>query len=223
MTENDRSGSGSIPDARYNDLVFRVEELEAGGGGGGDVPFVGVDPPDSPTDGMLWWDPDDDTPSDDSPGAITVVGPYHVDFTDIVNLNDSVELFTPSAGQIVVACWPNPRTMTQFSDGIDNSPVIVVGQETEIGSDPGAAIVWAVADSDLVYDQTAIGAGNQGPGGSLLYPVFGSYSPDKLAVTVMHPLDEPVICKYLGFTDEPDLEAGAVDWYFAISTPVVPS
>ncbi len=62
MTENDRSGSGSIPDARYNDLVERVEELEAGGGGG-DVPFVGTDPPPDPTDGMLWWDPDDDTPS----------------------------------------------------------------------------------------------------------------------------------------------------------------
>ncbi len=34
MTMNDRSGSGSIPDARYNDLVERVEELEAGDGGG---------------------------------------------------------------------------------------------------------------------------------------------------------------------------------------------
>jgi len=37
-------------------------ELGSGGGGSGDVPFVGTDPPGSPSDGALWWDPDDDTP-----------------------------------------------------------------------------------------------------------------------------------------------------------------
>ncbi len=72
------TGSATPEQTRAALNEFDVRDIQAvrvsenTGGVGGNVPFVGVDPPPDPTDGMLWWDPDDNTPSASQTGALTL-------------------------------------------------------------------------------------------------------------------------------------------------------
>ncbi len=219
----------ATPEVSRDELnEFNVRDIQAvtvsegGGGGGGNVPFVGVDPPASPTDGMLWWDPDDDTAGG---GSQTVQwrGPYHVDYTDCPNVGDSVALFTPATGEVVLTTSVNPRTLVQFKN-TGGSHEVDIGQASEL--DPGntpPTYAWWKQDSDLLYGpvkQTLFGSST-----TLLYPQSVlPWATSGIAIPEMFPLAEPVIFKYSydGAGDPDPLIQGSGDFYFLIATAVAP-
>ncbi len=93
---------------------------DIGSGSGGNVPFVGNDPPSSPTDGMLWWDPDDDTSVSGSQAF------DRVDFTltaaQVADRFDGdvggafVQVFALNEGDYILNAFVSENTLDQSAD-----------------------------------------------------------------------------------------------------------
>ncbi len=103
-----------------------------GSGGGGNVPFVGDDPPASPTDGMLWWDPDDSTDAT-SPTIEIVRFQFTPATTDIFTTGAVV--YTPTAGDVYLCANASLIRATVAWDG--TTPTAHVFAQ---GEDPGDGV-----------------------------------------------------------------------------------
>jgi len=167
----------NVPRQRYSDEIIlfadsagalkTVDEdgvVAAVGGGGGSVPFVGVDPPDDPTDGMLWWDPDDDTPVDGFSSSVQLV----IGFADIAAVWDDVAqaafvpVYTPSDGdQIqtvrvisVSAAFSSSFSCSAATEGDGSTPTVgdSLGGQTwdlSVSDTPGTGLTYvAVTGAD---------------------------------------------------------------------------
>ncbi len=145
-------------------------------------------------------------------------GPYHVDFTDIENVGDSIELFTPATGETILSTSINPRTYVPI-DNASGSMEVNVGQASELPSTNATTEQsWLLLDSDLINGQ-ALRAIDQ----TALYPASVQPGHD-IQVVEMWPLAEPVIClyNYDGGDGLSPLTAGEMDFYFLVATAAAP-
>ncbi len=147
-------------------------------------------------------------------------GPYHVDFTDIENVGDSIELFTPATGETILSTSINPRTYVPI-DNAGGSMEVNIGHASELPDTNAVAdFSWLKLDSDLI-DGSPYKAINET---SLYDP---SVVPGhQIDISEMFPLAEPVICLYnYDGGDDMDphpLTAGEMDFYFLVATAVAP-
>jgi len=121
-----------------------VSAQQSDNGNGGSVPFVGVDAPPDPTDGMLWWDPDDDSPT---PGSQTVP----------VSVNVAIAFDTPGLFlqdfPITAAAVAPANTLTIAGDHRDLFPAgATLGVLGSTGNDGS----YEVVSSTLVGGDTVI-------------------------------------------------------------------
>ncbi len=176
------TGSATPEQTRAALNEFDVRDIQAvrvsenTGGVGGNVPFVGVDPPPDPTDGMLWWDPDDNTPgggsqpvyvrlpiSFDTPGLVLTGIPFHT-----VTAGD----FVPAPGGADNSCF----FVTEPWDG--TTPVLHVRPAG--GSNYGVPL-------DLTESPTTDGNGGTYPntGDPGLFGGWGAFLPPAGDLEVM--------------------------------------
>lgn len=146
----------------------------------------------------------------------TIVGPYALEYTDVIHEGDTHAFFTPSLGDIIVHAWINPRTFVPFVSE-DSSEQILIGHASEIDASApnGYLLRW---DTDLIYDNIrAMTRGTpEGPYASTVVPDFS------IGVTPFHALAEPIIALYYDAGDNVDLTVGHADIYFAIATATAP-
>ncbi len=145
-----------------NAMMEVLQDL-AEGGGGGNVPFVGPDPPDDPTVGELWWDTDDSSSGGSQPFRVVNV-PIAFDTPGLVLTG--IEIYTPAVDDVIppyITCMPFIKTAW---DG--TTPVLHLGTvgglssfDTLLGSFPADL---TAADNAEMGTTLAVPQNNQGFG-----------------------------------------------------------
>lgn len=143
-------------------------------------------------------------------GIPVLRGPYVVDFTDIPHDGDTLVLWTPAAGDVLLRLFPDFQTLTQWDVG-----QLRVGQLRTSGLDYFAwadAGKIAIGDADGTLDSVVEGVTQEVAGND------GNYYK---TTAFVFPTADPVQVQ-LTFTPGTDPTAGHVELYALVARAVAP-
>ncbi len=135
---------------------------------------------------------------------VRVVGPFHFDYTDFPTEDTELTIFTPTAGDVILSGYGDPRTAVQFLDsaGID----FTIGEDPDF-NDSNSDAFWSFTGngvlSDPLYFPNSADSGNNG---------FFAHNPYVCS-------GAPIKIRAQSVLDE---TAGEMDLYFVIATPTAP-
>lgn len=115
-------------------------------------------------------------------------GPYHVDYTDVVNNLDAFTLFTPDAedvGTLIIAqWWPQVDTWVAFDTAANALPRILIGQDLTSGTDN----YWGTLNGyNQSYPTDSVASA------AIQNVAYGGFFPQVMAVHIVN--DHPVQVK----------------------------